>query len=75
MFNVRFQAEDQDKPVDKKVITLKLIKKWQVDIQTDKSNKTIIQVMQACHAALKRISGEGEDDEPANFIVDGERYL
>ncbi|ERL85936.1 hypothetical protein D910_03351 [Dendroctonus ponderosae] len=68
-----FEAEDQeDKHVDKKVITLKLIRKWQVDIQTDKSNKTITQVMQACHAALKRISGDNEEDDgPVNFIVDG----
>ncbi|XP_050311037.1 nucleolar complex protein 2 homolog [Anthonomus grandis grandis] len=65
-----YEAEEGKQ--DDKVITLKLIKKWQTDIQTEKSNKTIIEVTQAFHAALKRISSDEEqDDEPVRFKVDG----
>lgn len=55
------------------MITLKLIKTWQNDIQTDRSNQTIIKLTQAFHAALKTISGNSEepDDEPDHFKVEG----
>lgn len=49
-----------------------MIKKWQSNIQTDKSNKTLTELAQAFHAALKRISNdENEDDEPARFKIEG----
>ncbi|CAG9773791.1 unnamed protein product [Ceutorhynchus assimilis] len=64
--------EDEETPQDNRVITLKLIKKWQNDIQTDKSNKTITELAQAFHAALQRISSDEEKDEaPGHFKVEG----
>lgn len=47
-----------------------MLKKWQSDIQTDKSNKTIGQLIQAFHAALQRVSSK-QDEEPARYKVDG----
>lgn len=64
-----FQAED-DKPKDSRVITLKLIRSWQSDIQTDKTNKTIVALTQAFHAALFRVVSK-EDDEPVHYRVEG----
>ncbi|KAJ8923311.1 hypothetical protein NQ315_001869 [Exocentrus adspersus] len=63
--------EDGDeKSRGESVITLKLLKKWQSDIQTDKSNKTIITLTEAFHAALVTISTQ-EDEEPSHFKVEG----
>lgn len=58
---------------DSRSITLKVLKKWQTDIQSDKSNKTIGQLVQAFHAALQRVSG-AENDEPVQFKVDGKLF-
>lgn len=66
-----FEAEDEEKVEDKRTITLKMLKKWQVDIQTDKSNHTIRNLVNAFHAALKRVSNNEEDDEPVHFKVGG----
>ncbi|KAL1494504.1 hypothetical protein ABEB36_010091 [Hypothenemus hampei] len=63
--------EPDDKDEDDRVITLKLLKTWQNEIQTDKSNKTIIKLIQAFHAALKRLSNEESDEEPDLYKVDG----
>lgn len=65
------QPEDgTDGAADERLITLKMLKKWQNDIQTDKSNKTIGQLVQAFHAALQTVSKK-EDEEPAKYKVDG----
>ncbi|XP_060521938.1 nucleolar complex protein 2 homolog [Cylas formicarius] len=57
---------------DNRVITLKIIKKWQSDIQADRSNKTIVEVTQAFHAALLRVSNiDMPDDESVRFKVEG----
>uniref|UniRef100_A0A6P7GR46 Nucleolar complex protein 2 homolog n=1 Tax=Diabrotica virgifera virgifera TaxID=50390 RepID=A0A6P7GR46_DIAVI len=66
-----FEDEDNDKPKDSRVITLKLLKHWQTEIQTDKSNKTIIAVTHAFHAALRTVVSEEEDQEPAEYKVEG----
>ena len=75
--DVMLQADDaEEKQKDNRVITLKIIKKWQNDIQTDKSNKTIIELGHAFHAALRRISSaEEQDEEPAHFKVEGSLLL
>ncbi|CAH0563898.1 unnamed protein product [Brassicogethes aeneus] len=63
---------DEDTVKDNRVITLKLIKQWQNDIQTDKSKNTILNVTQAFHACLKRVSADDDqDEEPALFKVEG----
>lgn len=65
-------AQDEDKPVSSRTITLKMLKTWQKDIQTDKSNKTIVTLTQAFHAALMRVSNTDEEtDEITHFKVDG----
>lgn len=48
-----------------------MLKAWQVDIRNDKSNKTILELTRAFHAALCRISSEDSDNEPAYYKVDG----
>lgn len=48
-----------------------MLKAWQNDIQTDKSNKTIVALTQAFHAALLRVSNPEEADEIAHYKVDG----
>ncbi|XP_076266576.1 nucleolar complex protein 2 [Rhynchophorus ferrugineus] len=64
-----FEAED-DSPKDNHIITLKLIKQWQSSIKTDRSNKTIIELTQAFHAALKRVSNSEEENEPLKYKVE-----
>ncbi|XP_030745334.1 nucleolar complex protein 2 homolog [Sitophilus oryzae] len=64
-----FEVEDNEKK-EEHVITLKIIKKWQTDILVEKSNKTIIEVIQAFHAALKRVSSDDEESEPAKYKVE-----
>ncbi|XP_018561160.1 nucleolar complex protein 2 homolog [Anoplophora glabripennis] len=66
-----FEDEGDEKPKDESVITLKMLKKWQSEIQTDKSNKTITTLTQAFHAALFTISSREEDDEPSHYKVEG----
>ncbi|KAG5890176.1 hypothetical protein JTB14_014342 [Gonioctena quinquepunctata] len=68
-----FEAEDEEEEKEKdcRVITLKLLKIWGSEIHTDKSNKTIIALMQAFHAALHRIANREEDEEPSYFKVEG----
>lgn len=48
-----------------------MLKKWQSEIRTDKSNKTIITLTQAFHAALFTISSCEEDDESSYYKVEG----
>ncbi|CAH1959286.1 unnamed protein product [Acanthoscelides obtectus] len=61
--------EDGDKPKNERAITLKMLKQWQSELRTDKSNKTIIIATQAFHAALTTVSSE--DEEPSYFKVEG----
>lgn len=50
-----------------------MLKTWKSDIQTDKTNKTITAVIQAFHAALRRVSSdEDADDDPVVYKVEGE---
>lgn len=65
-----FEAEE-DSPKDNRIITFKLIKQWQNNIQHDKSNKTIIELTQAFHAALRRVSSMDEEEEPLKYKVEG----
>lgn len=62
--------EDETQVTDRGTVTLKMLKKWETAIQGDKSNKTIITVMKAFHAALITVSSD-EDQEPAQFKVEG----
>lgn len=67
-----FEGEDGEKVEEKGAITLKMLKKWQVAIQTDKTNQTIRNLVYAFHAALKRVSNsEEDDDEITQFKVGG----
>ncbi|XP_049817161.1 nucleolar complex protein 2 homolog isoform X2 [Aethina tumida] len=66
-----YEGEDEG-PKDNRVITLKMLKTWKSDIQTDKTNKTITAVIQAFHAALRRVSSdEDADDDPVVYKVEG----
>ncbi|XP_057654661.1 nucleolar complex protein 2 homolog [Diorhabda carinulata] len=65
-----FEDEDQEKPKDPRIITLKVLKSWQAEIQLDKTNKTIIAVMQAFSAALRTVSNDG-DQEAGYYKVEG----
>lgn len=66
-----YEDEDDEKLEDgsQKVITLKMIKNWEVALKTDKTNKTIGCVVQAFHAALLRVANN--EDEIAEYRVDG----
>lgn len=48
-----------------------MLKKWQSEIRTDKSNKTITILTEAFHAALFSISTREEGDEPSYYKVEG----
>ncbi|KAJ8879045.1 hypothetical protein PR048_019651 [Dryococelus australis] len=50
-------------------ITLKMVKSWHENLQTDKTAGTIRIVIKAFHAALQRVTVE-DDEEPAEFKVD-----
>ncbi|RZC32306.1 nucleolar complex protein 2 -like, partial [Asbolus verrucosus] len=62
--------DDQTATKDHGVVTLKMLKAWESEIQKDQSNRTITAVAQAFHAALLRVSAE-EDQEPSQFKVEG----
>ncbi|VEN39706.1 unnamed protein product, partial [Callosobruchus maculatus] len=47
-----------------------MLKQWQAELKTEKSNKSIIIAIQAFHAALKTVSTE-EDDAPSYYKVEG----
>ncbi|XP_066261385.1 nucleolar complex protein 2 [Euwallacea similis] len=69
-----FEGEDkEEQEADSRLISLKMIKTWQNEIQTDKSNKTIAKLSQAFHAALKMITKDSDelDDDSVNFKVEG----
>lgn len=53
-----------------KSITLKMLKKWQIDIHSEKSVKLIANLVHAFHAALERVSSE-KDQEPSMYKVEG----
>ncbi|KAK4874875.1 hypothetical protein RN001_014235 [Aquatica leii] len=63
--------DDHDVTEDgtERVITLRMLKKWQGDLQTDTTKNTIADVIQAFHAALLRVSNE--EDEESLYKVDG----
>ncbi|GJQ82217.1 hypothetical protein Trydic_g19421 [Trypoxylus dichotomus] len=63
--------EDDTKHTDTSVINLKVLKTWQNDIRTDKSNTTIVKLIKAFHAAIARISGSEKDDEDSSYKVEG----
>lgn len=48
-----------------------MLKNWQTQIHTDKSNKTIMALTQAFHAALCSISNQEEESEPCQYKVEG----
>lgn len=49
-----------------------MLKSWQSDIRTDKSNATINKLIKACHAAIVRVSSkEDSDDKITNYKVEG----
>lgn len=54
-----------------RVITLKMIKKWRNELQTDKSNVTIGNVVKAFHSALLNISTPDEEESESHYIVKG----
>lgn len=68
------QEDDATEDTAERLITLKMLKKWQNDLQTDKSNKTIGNLIQAFHAALQTVS-KREDEEPAKYKVDGKHFF
>ncbi|KAF5289731.1 hypothetical protein FQA39_LY03648, partial [Lamprigera yunnana] len=62
--------DDGDVSTDSKnVITLRMLKKWQADLQTDTSKDTITCAIHAFHAALLRVSNV--EDEVSIYKVDG----
>ncbi|XP_045474232.1 nucleolar complex protein 2 homolog [Harmonia axyridis] len=63
--------EDENTKEDDRNITFKLLKKWQVDIKTDKSNKTLYELSQALHAALLLVLPEEEAGTPSKYKVEG----
>lgn len=72
-----FEEDDdsQEKSVDSsaiKNITLKVIKTWQRDLQTDKTNKTIGCLINAFHAAIVTVSSEENvPDGNTHYKVEG----
>lgn len=62
--------EDEESQRSNKVITLRMLKTWQTNLQTDKTNKTIGYVIKAFHAALIRVSNTGNQEE-YQYKVDG----
>lgn len=49
-----------------------MLKQWRIDLENDKSNKTITCLVRAFHAALARVmSEEGGQDEPNFYRVQG----
>lgn len=53
--------EEETEEGDSRIITLQQLQKWRVNIEKDKSNKTIVELIQAFHAALNRVSNDIED--------------
>ncbi|XP_066140122.1 nucleolar complex protein 2 [Euwallacea fornicatus] len=69
-----FEVDDKEEQEgDSRLISLKMIKTWQNDIQTDKSNQTITKLCRAFHAALRMITKDGgePDDDHRNLKVEG----
>ncbi|KAL3274218.1 hypothetical protein HHI36_015630 [Cryptolaemus montrouzieri] len=65
-----FEDVDGEDSKESNAITLKLLRKWQNDIRTDKTNKTLNILAQALHAALLRVSPDDNDGAPT-FKVEG----
>ncbi|XP_076655121.1 nucleolar complex protein 2 [Halictus rubicundus] len=61
---------DTDAVTDGRKITLQLLKRWQEEIQKDKSLKTIKCAVEAFHAALETVS-ESPDPEHLQYKVEG----
>lgn len=52
-----------------------MLKNWQAQIHTDKSNHTIMALTQAFHAALSSISNQEDESEPSKFKVEGNIFF
>lgn len=61
---------DEGSGKDKRKVTLQLLKKWQEEIQKDKSLNTIKCAVEAFHAALQTVSGS-VDPESLEYKVEG----
>jgi nucleolar complex protein 2 len=61
---------EDDQVKDKGIVTLKMLKNWDTAIQKDLTNKTILSLTRAFHAALVRVSSENEQ-EPCQYKVEG----
>ncbi|XP_031354276.1 nucleolar complex protein 2 homolog [Photinus pyralis] len=66
-----FEAEDEDQATTEgpQKVTLRLLKKWQSDLQVDKTKNTIAHVIHAFHAALLRVSNA--EEEVSDYKVEG----
>ncbi|XP_003694693.2 nucleolar complex protein 2 homolog [Apis florea] len=65
-----YELDEDNSIKDKRKITLQLLKKWQEEIQKDKSLKTIKCAVEAFHAALETIA-ESSDPESLQYKVEG----
>lgn len=63
--------ETDGKETDRRKITLKMLRTWQSDILTDKTNKTIIALTQAFHACVLQVNNEAEGNTDSPYKVDG----
>jgi nucleolar complex protein 2 len=61
---------EDDQVKDKGIVTLKMLKNWDTAIQKDLTNKTILSLTRAFHAALVRVTSENEQ-EPCQYKVEG----
>ncbi|XP_022916692.1 nucleolar complex protein 2 [Onthophagus taurus] len=62
--------EDESVKRDGRVVTLKLLKTWRKDIETDASNKTLTTLIKAFHAAVLSVSADNSQDI-SEFKVEG----
>ncbi|XP_078036307.1 nucleolar complex protein 2 [Augochlora pura] len=65
-----YEAPDAKTEVDGRKVTLKLLKKWQEEIQKDKSANTIKCAVEAFHAALETVS-DSPDKDHLQYKVEG----
>ncbi|KAK9887686.1 hypothetical protein WA026_000008 [Henosepilachna vigintioctopunctata] len=65
-----YEGENDEAPKDNKTITLNLLKKWQSNIKSDKTNKTLNNLSEAFHAALLSVLHD-ENAKECSFKVEG----
>ncbi|XP_033326388.2 nucleolar complex protein 2 [Megalopta genalis] len=65
-----YEANDAKAATDGRKVTLQLLKRWQEEIQKDKSPNTIKCVVEAFHAALETVS-ESSDPDHLQYKVEG----